>query len=830
MLSSETKRKIDNARDILVGKIPVPSAQIELITIALIYKFMSDIDTQNKELGADGFFVGEYEKYSWSNIMDRKIGAHDRLYLYSEWLDKIGTNPHLPQMFRDIFRNAFLPFKDPQTLDRFLKQINEFHYDHSEELGNAFEYLLSTAGSQWDAGQFRTPRHIIDFIVQVVEPKYTDTILDPACGTAGFLISAYKYILNQNKDKVPWDKLTLTQKNTLTKNFVGYDISHEMVRLSLVNLYLHNFWDPHVYEYDTLSSDERRDDRFDCILANPPFMTPKWWIQPHSRFSITASKSEVLFVDYMMEHLNPHEKAGIIVPEGIIFQSANAYKALRKKMIEENHLRAVVSLPSGVFQPYSWVKTSILLFDKELAKKSDSILFVKVNNDGFDLWAQRRESTKNDLPIALEELLEYKKTGKIKDGLLVPKSDIIANGDYNLSMERYRIAEIMNSDRPMVELGEVVDIINWSTPLKSNNEYRENGTIPWFTIDDIRTQGRQINYTKQFITAKALKETSIKLLPKNAVLLCCTASVGEYAITNIETCTNQQFNGLIIKAESQLLPKFLFYIIATFKEKLLALSWKTSFDFISWWSLKKIKIPLPPLEVQEQIIAELDGYQKIIDGAKMVVDNYKPNIKIDPEWEMVELGDENYVKIIDWDRWTNYPKKEEFTTEWYCLFLNTSNVRKWFFDFSNCDFITKERDEKLSKWKLSRWDAVLTTRWTLWNTAYFENKIPYDNIRINSWMVILRPNKNNFSWDYLLLFLNSQNFTTQIESFVSWSAQPQLPIRSLSQFKIPLPPIDIQQQIVTEIEKEQAMVESAKGLVDVFEGKVKERIGEVWGE
>jgi len=108
--------------------------------------------------------------------------------------------------------------------------------------------------------------------------------------------------------------------------------------------------------------------------------------------------------------------------------------------------------------------------------------------------------------------------------------------------------------------------------LKSNNEYRENGTIPWFTIDDIRTQGRQINYTKQFITAKALKETSIKLLPKNAVLLCCTASVGEYAITNIETCTNQQFNGLIIKAESQLLPKFLFYIIATFKEKLLALS------------------------------------------------------------------------------------------------------------------------------------------------------------------------------------------------------------------------------------------------------------------
>jgi type I restriction enzyme M protein len=179
--------------------------------------------------------------------------------------------------------------------------------------------------------------------------------------------------------------LSLQEKKNLTKNIVGYDISHEMVRLSLVNLYLHNFGDPKIYEYDTLSQEERRGEDFDCILANPPFMTPKGGIQPHKRFSIQASKSEVLFVDYMMEHLKINGKAGIIVPEGIIFQSATAYKALRKKMIEENYLRAVVSLPSGVFQPYSGVKTSILLFDKSLAKKSDKILFAKINNDGYDL-------------------------------------------------------------------------------------------------------------------------------------------------------------------------------------------------------------------------------------------------------------------------------------------------------------------------------------------------------------------------------------------------------------------------------------------------------------
>ena len=386
MLNSDIKRKIDNARDILVWKIPVPSQQIEQITIALIYKFMSDIDNQTKKLWWQWFFEGEYSNYSWDEVMDRKKWWLERLNLYSEWLDKMGTNPHLPQMFRDIFRNAYLPFKDPSTLDMFLKQIDEFSYDHSEDLGDAFEYLLSTAWSQWDAGQFRTPRHIIDFIVSIVQPQLTDTVLDPACGTAWFLISAYKYIMNQNKDKVAWDKLSLTQKKELTQHFVWYDISYEMVRLSLVNMYLHNFWDPKIYEYDTLSSDDRWDDRFDCILANPPFMTPKGWIQPHNRFSIKASKSEVLFVDYMIEHLNPHGKAWIVVPEGIIFQWANAYKDLRKKMIKENFLWAVVSLPAWVFQPYAWVKTSILLFDQELAKKTELDILVVATSTIVNLF------------------------------------------------------------------------------------------------------------------------------------------------------------------------------------------------------------------------------------------------------------------------------------------------------------------------------------------------------------------------------------------------------------------------------------------------------------
>ena len=337
------------------------------------------------------------------------------LALYSEAIVKLNQNPNIPQLFRDIFKNAYLPYRDPETLKMFLKIINDFKYDHSEMLGDAFEYLLSVLGSQGDAGQFRTPRHIIDFIVEVLDPQKNESICDPACGTAGFLISSYKHILKQNSKikqatendnhgnpvikEIIVPTLTPDDRRKMMRNFVGYDISPDMVRLSLANMYLHGFITPNIYEYDTLTSEERWNEYFDVIIANPPFMSPKGGIKPHKKFSIQANRSEVLFIDYIAEHIHPMKgRAGIIVPEGIIFQSAGAYKLLRKMLVDKKYLYAVVSLPAGIFQPYSGVKTSILLMDKTLAKKTDNILFVKIDNDGFDLGAQRRDAARSITP------------------------------------------------------------------------------------------------------------------------------------------------------------------------------------------------------------------------------------------------------------------------------------------------------------------------------------------------------------------------------------------------------------------------------------------------
>lgn len=204
MLDTDTKARIDSARDILVGKVPDPKSQVEQITIALIYKFMDDMDRQSEELsGKATFFSGEFKKYAWNHLLDKRLGGHERLLLYAEGIEKMNENKNIPQLFRDIFRGVFLPYRDPETLNLFLKEINGFAYDHSERLGDAYEHLLNVLGTQGDAGQFRTPRHIIDFIVAVVDPQKHETVLDPACGTAGFLISAYKHILKVQREPQP---------------------------------------------------------------------------------------------------------------------------------------------------------------------------------------------------------------------------------------------------------------------------------------------------------------------------------------------------------------------------------------------------------------------------------------------------------------------------------------------------------------------------------------------------------------------------------------------------------------------------------------------------
>lgn len=824
MLDTDTKRRIDTARDILVGKVPDPKSQVEQITIALIYKFMDDMDAESEELGGKRkFFANQFARYGWANLMHAGLGGFEILNLYAEAIAKMPENPGIPPLFRDIFKNAYLPYRDPETLKMFLKVIDEFSYDHSERLGDAFEYLLSVLGSQGDAGQFRTPRHIIDFMVEVIDPKKTETVLDPACGTAGFLISSYKHILKANTDAKGHSTLTPDEKGRLAQNFRGYDISPDMVRLSLVNMYLHGFVDPHIYEYDTLASQDKWNEYADVILANPPFMSPKGGIKPHNRFSIQAKRSEVLFVDYMAEHLNPTGRAGIIVPEGIIFQSQTAYKQLRKMLVDD-YLVAVVSLPAGVFNPYSGVKTSVLILDKPLAKKTSTIAFFKVENDGFGLGAQRRAIGKNDLPQTRAEIGEY--LGRLRAGepiedlqptlgLIVQKEKIAANGDYNLTGDRYGAVIAVSTQWPMVELGEFALLIN-GRAYKQEELLRE-GATPVLRV------GNFFSNRDWYYSDLELEED--KYCNAGDLLYAWSASFGpriwegpraiyHYHIWKIET------TDAIDK-------RFLFYLLQADSEKIKSEGHGIAMMHATKGDMEKRKFPLPPLDVQREIVAKLDGYQRIIDGAKQVVANWRPTFDIDPDWPLVELREiidelESGVSVNSTSKTTD---KGEFGI------LKTSCVTTGIFQPEEHKTVVPE---ELTKMRCPvRGNTIIISRMNtealVGANAYVAKDYPHLFLPDRLWQTVIT--RSDIEVRYIQTVLASDSCRRHISTVCGGTSGSMKNISKpqLLSIAVPLPPLATQQAIVAEIEAEQALVAANRELIARFEKKIQATLARVWG-
>ena len=827
-----------------MGKVPDPKSQVEQITIALIYKFMDDMDAGSEELGGTRrFFAGEFARFGWPKLMRSGLGGHEMLGLYAEAIDRMPENPGIPPLFRDIFNNAYLPYRDPETLRAFLKIIDEFTYDHSERLGDAFEYLLSVLGSQGDAGQFRTPRHIIDFIVAVLDPKKSETVLDPACGTAGFLISSYKHILADNADDKGIVTLTPDERERLTANLQGYDISPDMVRLSLVNMYLHGFQDPHIFEYDTLTSEERWTEYADVILANPPFMSPKGGIRPHNRFSVKSKRSEVLFVDYMAEHLTPAGRAGIIVPEGIIFQSQNAHKQLRKMLVEE-YLVAVVSLPAGVFNPYSGVKTSILILDKSLAKRTDHIAFFKVENDGFDLGAQRRPIDKNDLPQTQQAAKEYMENvgnmdgqdGQDKDepppaplgamlekliqqgmALVVPREKIAAGGEYNLSGERYREYRPDNTKYDWVNLGDIV--LDKPTYGSGARKVPYDNKVRYVRITDITDDGELKSSDP---VSPSVIEPDL-FLKCGDLLIARSGSVGRtYLHKNLSG--RYQYAGYLIRFRidpGRAIPDYVYLVTKSesWREWILSNSKTGTLTNINARQYSAFPFPLPPLEVQREIVAEIEGYQRVIHGARAVIDNYRPHIPIDPNWPMVEVG--SFAEIVRGS--SPRPKRDPSYYGGPIPRLMVADItRDGMYATPQLDSLTYEGAKKSRSMK--KGDVVVTVSGNpglptilATDACIHDGFVGLRNLRCD----VVLP-----TYLYFCLVAQHELHGTQSVGAVF----KNLTTHQIRDFKIPLPLIENQQTIVAEIEAEQALVNANRELIERFEKKIQAAIGRVWGD
>ena len=827
MLDADTKRRIDTARDILVGKVPDPKSQVEQITIALIYKFMDDIDAQSEEMGGKrAFFAGEFARYGWPKLARSGLGGYEMLNLYAEAITRMPENPGIPPLFRTIFSNAYLPYRDPETLRAFLRIIDEFTYDHSERLGDAFEYLLSVLGAQGDAGQFRTPRHIIDFIVSIVDPKKDEIVLDPACGTAGFLISSYNHIRDANTDAEGTVNLTPDERRRLADNFKGYDISPDMVRLSLVNLYLHGFTSPQIDEYDTLTSEEKWHEYADVILANPPFMSPKGGIRPHNRFSVPSRRSEVLFVDYIAEHLTAAGRAGVIVPEGVIFQSQRAHTALRKMLVDE-YLVAVVSLPAGVFQPYSGVKTSILILDKAVVRRADGIAFFKVENDGYDLGAQRREIEANDLPAVQTDLTEYLRrlrAGEPLDdfepatGLVVAKERIAEGGDYNLSGERYRENQRAMSSWPVVKVSDV-----FYRPNENVTPSSLSGPVTYVGLENISTNSGQLVGETVWDDPENIKSTKGvfhigdilygRLRPNlNKVWVAdregiCSTDI--LVVRTSDTAAEPCLYGHIMRSQA-------------FNAAVLGRVSGAQLPRISWQQFESLEIPLPPLEVQRALVAEIDGYQRVIDGARAVVENWRPRIAVDQEWPLVEIGDCCVVK-----GGKRLPKGEQLSAlRTAHPYIRVSDFAERTVDSTHLKFVPNHVHERISRYTISSSDVYISIAGTIGLMGTIPEELDGANLTENA--ARLSFDKSLLDKQFLAAVGSGELVQRQISALTHAVGVPKLALERIKTIKIPLPPLATQQAIVAEIEAEQALVSANRELVERMEARIAAAIGRVW--
>ena len=820
-MDAETKRRIDNARDALVGKVPDPKGQVEQITIALTYKFMDDMDLQAVALGGTRqFFAGEFAQYAWSELMDPALGAQDMLTRYSIGIERMSENPGAAPLFRTIFANAFLPYNDPTTLQQFLRIINEFEYGNSETLGDAYEYLTSIMGSQGDAGQFRTPRHIIEFIVDIVDPQPQERILDPACGTGGFLIEAYKHILAANTDSSGASKLSPNQLAKLADNLIGYDIDPGMVRIALLNMYLHGMADPHISEYDTLTSEDRWGEYADVIVANPPFMTPKGGIRPHDRFSVKSRRSEVLFVDYMAEHLTSNGRAGIVVPEGIIFQSQNAHKALRKMLVAD-YLVAVISLPGGVFQPYSGVKTSILILDKALSRRSDNIGVFKVQNDGFDLGAQRRAIEQNDLPQVLDEIREYlrrSRDGESTDewipitGHVVPREKIAEDGEYNLSGERFRVRTVRASKWPMVRLGDVAEVFNGIAVRKS--DIADSGVVKVIKVRDFDENEVRFNTdTNGWLRSRPQSD---KFLRTGDTLMINAAHNASHVaakfgfvkhIPPVESLPTGEV--MVFRTGTKVLPVFLNAIITSnqIKDDL-----KEMVKGIHIYpkDVRELLCPLPPMAVQRELVSEIEGYQRVIDGARMVVENWRPRLEVDPGWPEVELGEVADVLAGQSPPGKSYNSDGEGEpfyqgkTQFGDVYIGTAT--KWTTDPRR---FAEPRDILMSV-RAPVGPVNITT----------------ERICIGRGLAAIQPSNGKFDREFAFYML--KNLEDEITGS-GGTAFDSITIRDVRRIGVPLPPVEVQRELATELAKEQAAIDANRELMRRMEGRVRAVVGRVWG-
>jgi type I restriction enzyme M protein len=485
MLDTELKSKINQLWDkFWSGGISDPLVAITQMSYLIFIKRLEDEDIakqQNAQLSGEKYesiFKDNQDcKWSdWTNLPANKILEHVRDKVFP-FLRTLGGEDSL---YAQYMKDAVFVIPTPSLLIESVKIINDMHIkeQNRDAKGDLYEYLLSELRTAGKNGQFRTPRHIIKMMVALIDPKIGDNICDPACGTAGFLVAANEYILKKNTSKeliktdeqgnehnLKGDKLNKKQWEILREHtFYGYDFDSTMTRISLMNMMMHGMNRPNIKQINTLSTRYNQEkNHYDVVLANPPFKGSINESEISTEFAIKTKKTEILFLELMYNILSSGGKCAVIVPDGVLFGNSKAHKSIRKKLLEDCRLDAVISMPSGVFKPYAGVSTAVLIFTK--GEPTKKVWFYDMTADGFSLDDKRTFiDGKGDIPDIIDTFNKRNKE-EFKDRkakcFFVPIEEIKEN-HYDLSINKYKEIEYEEIvyEKPEVIKKKILDLEN----------------------------------------------------------------------------------------------------------------------------------------------------------------------------------------------------------------------------------------------------------------------------------------------------------------------------------------------------------------------------------
>lgn len=758
--------------------------------------------------------IGELEDLKEEESEKTMLARHLR---WSSWKNKTGQDllshinkivlPEIGESYQD--KDIFTPLtiKSPNILKKIIEKLDPLNLINidSDIKGDSFEYFLKqSTATKNDLGEYFTPRHIVKVMVKLLNPQIGETIYDPFCGTGGTLIETFKHIShNMARTKINWKQL---RENTLFGNEIT-----TTARITKMNMILIGDGHSGIQQKNSLKNPMDGDEKekgYDIVVTNMPYSQKTEY---GSYYDLPGTNGDSICIQHCIKAIDKTSENGrmaLVVPEGFLFRKD--LQKTREYLLDRCTLKSIISLPQGVFLPYTGVKTNILYCtDVKKKKKQEKFWYFDVKNDGYSLDNHRRKLTgKTDL----QKFLEYRKPENqnqkdiLKIGFLEIDMKEVVDNDLVLSGNRYK--QFIDYSKIPWNINKLINLISYLPKSKRKAKDGKNfGKFSFFTSSQIQ---------KKFLNIADYNE--------NALII----GTGGTASIHISNWFSTSADVFVVKSKDHLvlLNKYLFYLFY-YKIDILNKGFRgQALKHLSKEYLNNIKIPLPPIEIQKEIVKELDGYQKVIDGARQIIENYKPQIEVDEKWKTFELGD--YFKLTqiglvrgNKDQSENYPfpylKMDAISTKGNLsleksVYVNCLPNEFKQYSLADNDFLFNTRNSKELVGKCAVYKGE--------NNKYlFNNNIL--RIRFNK----------NLSPKYLCVFLGSKQGRDMLNRIIKTTTNiAAIYQKDLTKLQIPLPNISVQNKFVEDIENEQKLIAPSQEIIKTFEKKIQKKLDFIWGK